>query len=529
MTQPDMLLYNGIIRTMDPAQPRADAIALRRDRVLALGSRQEVTSLLDDRAQALDLHGSAVIPGLIDSHIHLLSYSLGLSRIDLHEVPTLQEAQRRVASRMAQARPGEWIRGAGWNCNLWGDGSFPHRGDLDAVSPANPAALSSKDGHAVWINSRAIEMAHITAQTPDPPGGRIRRDPSGEPTGILLENATDLIYDLIPPPSLEEAVAACKRGLASLHRVGLTGVHDCEDELALRALQALRQRGDLSLRITMHIPADHLDAAIALGLRDGLGDEWVRVYGVKAFADGALGPRSAWMLSPFETDPTNTGIPTLEPEALHELVHKANSAGLSVAVHAIGDAANRAVLDAIAAAPQPPMRNRIEHVQLLHPADVPRLAQLGVIASMQPIHATSDMRIADLHWGKRSATSYAWRSLLDAGTHLAFGSDAPVEDPSPLQGIHAAVTRRRPDGSPGPQGWYPEQRITATEAVYAYTMGAAYASGEEMQKGSLTPGKLADLVVLDRDILITDPMDILHTRVLGTMIGGEFVYRNAAL
>ena len=284
--------------------------------------------------------------------------------------------------------------------------------------------------------------------------------------------------------------------------------------------------------VTMHIPAEHLDAAIAVGLRDGLGDEWVRIYGVKAFTDGALGPRSAWMLSPFETDPGNTGIPTLEAEALHALVRKANSAGLSVAIHAIGDAANRAVLDAIAAQFEPaaaPLRNRIEHVQLLHPADVPRLAQLGVIASMQPIHATSDMLIADLHWGKRAATSYAWRSLLDVGTHMAFGSDAPVEDPSPLRGIHAAVTRRRPDGSPGAEGWYPEQRITAAEAMHAYTMGAAYASGEEMEKGSLTPGKLADLVVLDRDILRTDPMDILHTRVLGTMVGGEFVYRDGGL
>ena len=200
MTQPELLLYNGVIHTMDPAQPRADAIAMRRDRVLALGSRQEVASLLDGRAQALDLRGSTVIPGLIDSHIHLLSYSLGLSRIDLHEVPTLQEAQRRVAARVAHARLGEWIRGAGWNCNLWGDGSFPHRRDLDAVCPANPAALASKDGHAVWINSRAMEVAHITAQTPDPPGGRIRRDPSGEPTGILLENATDLVYHAGPSP-----------------------------------------------------------------------------------------------------------------------------------------------------------------------------------------------------------------------------------------------------------------------------------------------------------------------------------------
>ena len=531
MRQPDWILYNGTIHTMDPAQPQADAIAIDRDRVLAIGSRDDLVSSLGG-AQSLDLCGSTVIPGMIDSHIHFLSYSLGLSRIDLHEVPTLQEAQQRIASGVSRATPGAWIRGAGWNHNLWAGAGFPHRRDLDAISPANPVALSSKDGHAVWINTRAMELAHITAQTPDPPGGHIRRDPSGEPSGILLENATDLVYDLVPPPSLDESKAACRRGMHDLNRVGLTGIHDCEDELALGALQQLRQQGELSLRVTMHVPAEHLDAAIALGLRDGLGDEWVRIHGVKAFTDGALGPRSAWMLSPFETDAANTGIPTLEPEALRDLVGRANSAGLSVAIHAIGDAANRAVLDAIASVRQASgadLRNRIEHVQLLHPADVPRLAQLGVIASMQPIHATSDMLIADLHWGKRAATSYAWRSLLDAGTHLAFGSDAPVEDPSPLLGIHAAVTRRRPAGSPGPQGWYPEQRISAREAVYAYTVGAAYAGGEEKEKGSLMPGKLADLVILDRDIMVVDPMDILNTRVLGTMVGGRFVYRDSGL
>ena len=235
------------------------------------------------------------------------------------------------------------------------------------------------------------------------------------------------------------------------------------------------------------------------------------------------------MLSPFEGDETNIGIPTMPVDALQELVRRANSAGLSVAVHAIGDAANRAVLDAIELARQVTrtnLRNRIEHVQLLHPDDMGRLAQLDVIASMQPIHATSDIDIANLHWGKRAATGYAWRSLLNAGTRLAFGSDAPVEDLSPLLGIHAAVTRRRPDGYPGPNGWYPEQRLTVWEAVYAYTMGAAYASGEKALKGSLTPGKLADLVILDRDIFHIAPMDIVHTQVLATMVGGKFMYQS---
>jgi predicted amidohydrolase YtcJ len=489
--------------------------------------------MLGPEGREIDLRGRTVIPGMIDSHLHFVSYSLRLEQVDLEGVPTLDEALRLVAERASSSEPGNWIRGGGWNCNRWGDGAFPHRRDLDRVAPNNPVLLSSKDGHSTWINSRAMQMAHISAETPDPPGGSIRRDASGEPTGILQENAAGLVREIVPQPTLQETITACKRGLANAHRVGLTGIHNCEGQQAIAAFQELRRRGELTMRVLMHIPAGNLDAAIALGLRDGFGDEWVRVHGVKVFSDGALGSRSAWMLAPFEDDPTNTGIPTITAGALNERVQAANGAGLSVAVHAIGDAANRAVLDALAEAQTRAqtlagtgLRNRIEHVQLLHPDDIPRLAQLGVIASMQPIHATSDIEIADLHWGARAAGGYAWRSLLDSGTVLAFGSDAPVEDISPLLGIHAAVTRRRPDGFPGPEGWYPEQRLTVPEALHAYTLGAAYASGEETVKGSLTPGKLADLVILDQDIYQIDPMDIPHTQVLATIVGGKFVYQS---
>jgi predicted amidohydrolase YtcJ len=542
----DLILYNGSIYTMDGARPReesgpdASALAISSDRIVAAGELQDLRPLLSPQGRMLDLGGSTVLPGLIDSHLHFCQYSLRLEQVDLQQAPTLEEALRRVAERAARSEPGAWIRGGGWNCNLWGDGAFPHHSDLDQVAPHNPVVLSSKDGHSTWVNRRAMELAQITATTPDPPGGHIRRDPSGEPTGILQENAAGPVRDVVPQPSLDETIAACQRGLVNAHRAGLTGIHDCEGPQALAAFQELHRRGELTMRVLTHIPAANLDAAIAVGLRDGLGDEWMRLHGVKAFSDGALGSRSAWMLSPYEDDPANLGIPTMAPGALHELIRKANGAGLSVAVHAIGDAANRAVLDAIDAvrasahARRPRrvgsewgrLRNRIEHVQLLHPDDLPRLAQLGVVASMQPIHATSDIDIADLHWGVRAATGYAWRSLLDAGTRLAFGSDAPVEDISPLLGIHAAVTRRRPDGSPGPEGWYPEQRLTVSEAVYAYTMGAAYAGGEEALKGSLIPGKLADLVLLDRDIFQIEPMDILHTHVLATMVGGKFVYQD---
>jgi predicted amidohydrolase YtcJ len=532
MTQANLVLYNGVIYTMDVARPVASGVALLGNRIIAVGDGEELRRALGPTGSALDLRGSIVVPGMIDAHLHFAGYGLRLEQVNLDGAATLEEALRRVSERVAVTGPGDWIRGGGWNRNLWTGSEFPTRQDLDRIAPDHPVTLSSKDGHSTWINTRALEIAGITSATPDPPGGHIRRDPAGEPTGILQENAASLVYDIFPQPGLQETIDACRQAQINAHRAGLTGIHDCEGDQALAAFQELHHSGELTLRVLAHIPAGSLEAALAVGLRDGFGDERLRVAGVKLFADGALGSRSAWMLRPYEDDPANTGIPTITPQALREAVLKANQAGLSVAVHAIGDAANRAVLDAIESLPDlehARLRNRIEHAQLLHPDDVARMAQLDVIASMQPIHATSDMAIADLHWGRRAATGYAWRSLLDRGARLAFGSDAPVEDLAPLLGIHAAVTRRRPDGTPGPDGWYPEQRITVAEAVHAYTMGAAYASGEERIKGSLTPGKLADLVILDQDIFKIDPMAILNTQVLGTMVDGKFVYRSDGL
>jgi predicted amidohydrolase YtcJ len=293
---------------------------------------------------------------------------------------------------------------------------------------------------------------------------------------------------------------------------------------AFAAYQRLRACRELGLRVVKYLPADALDGALAIGLRAGLGDDWLRVGGIKAFADGALGPRTAAMLAPYEGEPENVGLLTLEEGALCDLARKAVAGGLLLAIHAIGDRANRMVLDALESVGTGGLRHRIEHVQLIHPTDVPRLAALGVVASMQPIHATQDCVMADRYWGTRSSTAYAWRSLLEAGTKLAFGSDCPVEDLNPFLGIYAAVTRQRLDGYPGPQGWYPQQRLTVEEAVRGYTLGAAYAAGLEDRLGSLAPGKLADLVVLDRDIFTCDPAAIAETQVAATMIGGRWVY-----
>jgi predicted amidohydrolase YtcJ len=543
MNRPDTVLYNGTIHTMEAQTPLASAIAFSGDRIAALASDavggDRLQGALAPDGRAIDLRGRTVIPGLIDAHLHFVQYSLRLEQVDIYELPSLGQTLDRVAAHVATLRPGQWVGGGGWNCNLWGEGAFPTRHDLDRVTPDHPAALSSKDGHSLWVNTRAMQLAGLSAQTLDVPGGGIYRDAEGIPTGILQENAMGLVYDVIERPSHAEMLDACRHGLGRAHRAGLTGIHDCEGAAALRVFQELAQDGELTLRVLAHIPTESLDAAIELGVRDGLGNEWLRLAGIKAFVDGSLGSRSAWMLEPYEGCPGNCGIPTTTEQALGELLRKANGAGLSVAVHAIGDAANRAVLDAVAmcatatasacGAVAPPVRNRIEHVQRLHPDDVPRLAALSVIASGQPIHATADIDLVERYWGARGATSYAWRSLLEEGTVLAFGSDAPVESISPLVGIHAAVTRRRANGYPGPKGWHPEQSLTVGQAVRAYTMGAAYASGEERLKGSLRAGKLADLAVLDRDIFSIDPMEILQAQVVATVVGGRFVYQSEQL
>jgi predicted amidohydrolase YtcJ len=533
----DLVLYNGQIHTMDEDRPQAKAVAVAGNRILAVGDSPNMRDLLRTGGQAVDLGGRAVIPGLIDAHIHFGWHSLAVyqGRVDLDNVPSREAAVARVAAAAARTPPGRWVQGAGWNKNVWPGASFPTAADLDAVTPDHPVALADKSHHALWVNSRALQAAGIHAGTPSPEGGEIIRDTAGQPTGILLETASDLVFQAIPQADVAEMAAALRQGIAQAQSLGLTGIHDPGGATVLAALQVLRDEGPLGLRAVVHIPGDDMDAAILLGLRSGLGDEVLCLGGVKIFADGALGPQTAHMLAPFEGSADNWGIPTHSAAELEDLVRRAHTAGLSVAVHAIGDAANRAVLDAIEGAQRfadrepgrayrPATPDRIEHVQLLHPDDVPRLAALGVVASMQPIHATSDMEMADRFWGARSVLAYAWRSVLEAGGELAFGSDCPVETLDPFAGIHAAVTRRRSDGSPGPQGWIPEQRLSVAEAVRAYTLGAARAAGQGHLKGSLAPGKLADLVVLTHDIFQIDPMGILQARAEITVLDGRIVY-----
>jgi predicted amidohydrolase YtcJ len=537
----DRLLVNGRIYTMDAECPRASALAISGERILAvgdgsaMGSGSRLSDLLVAGGEVLDLQGRCVLPGLTDSHIHFTWYALGMRHVDLTGAAALGEVLALVAGRAQETEPGEWILGRGWDQEHWPERRFPTAADLDRVAPEHAVMLRAKSGHALVANAYALSLAGITAETPDPPGGRIGRDAEGHPNGMLFEDsAMALVAGLVPLPVPEEVDEALRSAFPSAWRVGLTSIHDVDGSPAFAAYQRLRARSELGLRVVKYLPLDALDCALEVGLQAGLGDDWLRVGGIKLFTDGALGPRTAAMLTPYEgveNEPESTGVPTMEEDDLRQVARKAAGGRLPLAVHAIGDRANRMVLDALAGAVKVGARglsHRIEHVQLLHPDDIDRLAQLGVVASMQPLHATQDYEMADRYWGDRCATAYAWRSLLDAGTLLAFGSDCPVEDLNPFLGIHAAVTRRRPDGSPGPEGWYPEQRLTVEEAVHAYTLGPAQAVGVGDRLGSLAPGKLADLVILDRDVFTCDPMEIAGTRVLATMIGGQLVYERLA-
>ena len=526
----ELVLYNALIHTMEPAHPTANAIAIRDNQIVGVGDESFMLRLLPF-AEKIDLHERCVIPGLIDAHFHAEWTALGLKNVDA-ETSTVDEVLQRVAEFAQKTPKKQWIRGHGWNQNVWG-GTFPSKADLDRVAPEHPVYLTAKSAHAAWANSLALKMAGITANTPNPVGGEIARDASGEPTGIFFEDAMRLITKIIPEPTAQQVAEAMRDALPLFQRVGLTGVHDFDGARALQAWQILKENNELNFRVSKTIPVALLDHAIALGIRSGLGDDRLRLNSVKSFADGALGPQTALMIEPYEGSTDNRGISTLDKEEMFENVRKASAAGLSSTIHAIGDKANHDVLDVFEAVRKeegtPRLRHRIEHVQLLHPDDFNRLGQLGIIASMQPIHATSDMLMADKYWGARSAGAYAWRTQLNAQAHLAFGSDSPVESFNPFLGIHAAVTRRRADGSPQPDGWYPEQRLTVAEAVHGFTLGAAYASYEEARKGSLAPGKLADLIVLDRDIFTIDPMEIAETIVLATMIDGQWVQQQDAL
>ncbi len=521
-----MILHNGRIHTLESSQTYPTAVAVRGETVLAVGSDAEVLNLARPGEERIDLAGRTVIPGLVDAHIHL--YWLAQTRlwVDLQGVTALEAVLERVAARAAVTPAGEWIQGRGWNQNLWPTRAFPTAADLDHVAPGHPVYLIAQSGHGGWCNSLALKLAEITPQRPDPPGGQFQRDAAGQLTGIVLEEAMKIVRRTIGEPPIPEAAEAIEAVFPDLWAAGITGVHcmDSHEWTSVHALEYLHAAGRLGLRVLKYLPKDRFDEVLERGYYSGQGDDWLRVGGVKLFADGALGVRTGAMLEPYEGEPDNCGMYTLEPEELADLGRRASAAELSLAVHAIGDRTNRMALDQLAQLPRPAaVPHRIEHVQIIHPDDLGRLAAHGITASMQPIHAPSDMEMAERHWGERTRHAYAFCSVLEAGTRMAFGSDAPVESFAPLLGMHAAVTRRRVDGAPGPDGWHPEQRLTLSQALRGFTLGAAEAAGTAHKLGTLRAGKLADLVVLDRDLFAIDPQEIPAVQVLGTMIGGRWV------
>ncbi len=532
--QTELVLTNGRFYTQDAQTPFVTAVAIGGGKILATGRDEEMLALRG-QGEWVDLHGRTVTPGLVDAHVHFQNFALSLQRVNLHNTRSLDEALQRIAAKAAEthAQPSNgWLQGRGWSQDEWPDRRFPTAAHLDSVAADRPAILYDKSGHAAWVNGRALKTAGITAETADPPGGHIQRDPTGQPTGILFEAAIDLAARHVPRPTPDQIAEAMKSAQTYCWQVGLTGLHDFDGRHCFTALQMLHQQGQLGLRVVKNIPVYRLAHAIGVGLRTGFGDDWLRIGGVKMFADGALGPRTAAMIAPYENDPANYGIVVTDKEEMMARASEASAHGLSVTIHAIGDRANHDVLDVYTALREeekqrqsPMLRHRIEHVQLLHPDDLHRLAALNVVASMQPIHATSDMVMAADYWGSRTQFAYAWRTMLDSGAVLAFGSDAPVEPIDPMLGLYAAVTRRRPDGTPGPDGWHPEQKLTMAEAVRAFTWGTAVTAGQAHLSGTITPGKFADLTIFSQDIFTISPDDLPGTAIDGTVVGGVFRHR----
>ncbi len=520
------ILYNARIHTLDPHCPTASVIVIERERIFAVGGPELLESF--PQAGREDMDGRVVLPGLTDAHIHLEKYALGLQKLDI-ETATDEECLRRIEERAAQSSG--WILGHGWTKSPTFTGALG--GDL-------PVYLTAKSLHAAWANAAALRMAGIGSGSPDPIDGKIVRDESGQPNGILLEGAMRLVESIIPQPSPDELCAAMEAAQSILWKMGLTGIHDFDGRASFMALQSMDTRGALKLRVLKSIPLELLPQARALGLRSGFpegasgrcGNERLRIGSVKVFMDGALGQRTAAMFHPYLNEPANRGMLNMDGETLSEHARQAADVGLSMAVHAIGDRAVHEVLDGFEQLRAyererrlPALRHRIEHVQIVHPDDVSRLGRMGIIASMQPIHALSDMSAADLYWGERARLAYAWRTQAAHGAPLAFGSDAPVESPNPFWGLRAAVTRRRVDGSPGAAGWYPEERLSMQAALEAYTVGPAYAAGMEDRLGRLAPGYEADLIVVEKDPFTCPPDALLSLGSSATMLAGQWLWQ----
>ncbi|MBI4427823.1 MAG: amidohydrolase [Ignavibacteriales bacterium] len=550
----DTLFVNAIVYTVNQDYEKAEAIAVRQERIVAVGSRSSMERRFRPKA-TVDLNGKTVFPGFIDAHAHLLSLGIARMTVDLAASSTEREAAGRITSRVSKSQKGQWIRGRGWDQNLWPSRKFPTHRSLDTFSRNNPVFLTRIDGHACWVNTEALKAAGITKRTKDPDGGKIIRDTNGNPTGVFVDAAMELVAKHLPPLSRKESVDALSLAVDECLQYGITSVHDmgvdsADIELYKRAIDMHQ----FPLRVYAAIggTGETWNQFLRSGLLLDYGSNKLTVRAIKLYIDGALGSRGAALIEPYSDDPGNRGLTLSSEMDLRNAVDMALKHGFQVCVHAIGDRGNNIALNVYEAAlkdnPVADHRLRVEHAQVLNAEDIPRFQQLGVIPSMQPTHCTSDMYWAEARLGPRRVRgAYAWRSLLETGVIIAGGSDFPVEDPNPLFGIYAAMTRKDHQGRPSsaedaktffqlPQqgiqnsqdfinGWYGAQKMTREEAVKSFTRWAAYAEFQENEKGSLESGKLADFVVLSNDIMTVPAKELLNTKVEMTVVGGKIVYR----
>ncbi|MBM4170209.1 MAG: amidohydrolase [Ignavibacteria bacterium] len=528
---PDVVYTNGRLWTVDKSKTVAEAVAIAGDRIIAVGSNQEILRLAGEETRRVDLGGKLMLPGFIDNHTHFMSGGFQLQSVDLRYAKNEEEFIQIIADR-AKRYAGQWMTGGDWDHDNWPGGGLPTRQMIDPVTPNTPVFVQRYDGHMALANTYVLRLAGITKETPDPPGGTIVKDSqTGEPTGILKDEAMSLVYRHVPAPNEEQMMETARLALKEARRLGITSIQDISSSGDVRLYEKLKSTGELTARFFCRLPISQWKELAERKIRVPAGDEWVRVGSLKAFADGSLGSTTALFFEPYDSDPSTRGLPSdiLLDGRLERWALEADKAGLQLSIHAIGDSANSRMLDLfekiVRENPKWDRRFRIEHAQHLHPKDLPRFAALGVIPSMQPYHAIDDGRWADKRIGmKRCEWTYAFRSLIENGVRLSFGSDWTVAPLNPLWGIYAAVTRRTIDGA-NPNGWIPQQKISVEQAVEAYTINSAYAAFEEKEKGSISVGKLADLVVLSENIFAIDPIEIEKVEVLLTVVGGREVYR----
>ena len=525
---PDTILINGRVHTVDPARPSAEAIAICGERIGTVGTTAEIRALATPATRVIDLAGRLVVPGFNDAHVHFIDGASELVGINLRPAKDERDFAARLGEYVKKLPKGRWVLGGYWDHEAWPSKALPTRQLIDAVTPDHPVFVQRLDGHMGVANSHALKLAGITRDTQAPDGGTIVRDERGEPTGILKDNAMNLVTKVVPPPTFEDVLERARAGLKHAATLGVTTIQDLTasaDEL--RAYQYLRDRGELTARIyatQSHGIAGLVDA----GIRTGFGDDWIRIGGIKLFADGSMGSGTAVFFEAYADDPSTTGLLIQPVEELTKAMIDADAAGFQLVVHAIGDRANAITIDAMekvaAVNGARDRRPRIEHAQVVRDTDKARMASLGIIASIQPSHCIDDMRWAETRIGRtRCAIAYDFKSFVDAGVRVAFGTDWFVEPLDPMIGLYAAVTRQFPDGTPA-GGWFPEEKLTMAQAVEFYTAGSAYAQFAEHDKGSIAPGKLADLVVLSKDLFTVPPREILETRPVVTMVGGRVVF-----